>query len=50
MAGTGCTLVHGSMRSGAALRLLIQEMAPEETCDCGDPWGGEEARQASRRR
>ena len=47
MAGTGSALVHGSMRSGAALGLLMQEMAPEKARDCSDPWGGEEARQAS---
>lgn len=50
MAGTGSALVHGSMRSGAALGLLMQEMAPEKARDCSDPWGGEEARQASLRR
>ena len=40
MAGTGSALVHGSMRSGAALGLLMQEMAPEKARDCSDPWGG----------
>ena len=50
VAGTGSALVHGSMRSGAALGLLMQEMAPEKARDCSDPWGGEEARQASLRR
>lgn len=42
MAGTGCALVHGSMRSGAALGLLMQEMAPEKARDCMG-WGGGQA-------
>lgn len=50
MAGTGCALSCGFMRPGAALGLPMQEMAPEKACDRNDPWGGEEASQASRRR